>query len=234
MAKAQKLFTLLRNKANLSCCLCHQSSGSWVCRFCQDDTLFYADSSWPCNLLLRPEIARHVEHSAYDSLQSCGWYTWPFDELICSLKFNRRSLCATVLADWFCQFALQTDTPLPQCLLPVPIHYRRYMSRHFNQSTEIALWLSRLLGIAVNTQWARRIRGRDQHSLGRQQRLLNLRQAFRATPVFDYQHVAIVDDVITTGSTVNELARQLKQANPKLHISVWAMAVTPAKAGLAR
>ncbi|QJR80849.1 ComF family protein [Alteromonas pelagimontana] len=212
---------------NYACLLCNQFSNIPICEYCKNDTLFFNAMDYPANLLHRPDIAKGVRHTAFHILRACGAFGWPFDTLIHKLKFNGNILSAKVLAQWFCENCIDSATPLPECLLPVPIHFARYFKRRYNQSVALADFISRDLGIPVRTQWSQRVAGQAQHQLNRAERLLNLRKAFKVLPIKSYGRVAIIDDVVTTGCTVDVLCRQLRQQQPGIQIEVWAMAVTP-------
>jgi ComF family protein len=112
----------------------------------------------------------------------------------------------------------------PDALVPVPLHPRRYRERGFNQSAEIALELSRRLAIPLHASLCTRIRHTPaQAGLSARQRRVNVRRAFQVADTGLPRHVAIVDDVVTTGTTVNELARTLRAAGVA-YIQVWAVA----------
>lgn len=218
---------------NLACMLCHQFSRTPVCEYCEGDIPFFAEMNFPVNLLQHPRIANMVRHANYSQINACGYFTWPLKPLLVHLKYRRRMVAGKVLADWFVEHALDHTVSLPQVLLPVPINYRRYFTRRFNQTVELATHLGKHLNIPVNTDWAQRFDGKrggvKQQSLNRQQRLLNLQHAFSVAIDKPYKHIAIVDDVLTTGTTVDLLARHIKRQSPTTEISVWAMAITNAR-----
>ena len=113
---------------------------------------------------------------------------------------------------------------MPQLLVPVPLGLARYRERGHNQATEIALRVARLTGISLTTQLVERRRETaEQVQLDRKARSKNVRGAFAVVGPLEVRHVAIVDDVLTTGSTANELARVLRRAGAK-RIEVWAVA----------
>ncbi|MCW8908267.1 MAG: phosphoribosyltransferase family protein, partial [Sedimenticola sp.] len=117
--------------------------------------------------------------------------------------------------------------PLPERLLPVPLHPVRLRQRGYNQSLELARPLARRLGIALEQNSCHRVLDtRPQADLPRRQRLHNLQRAFRLSHPPEARHIALVDDVVTTGSTVNELARLLLRAGVQ-RVDVWAVARTP-------
>lgn len=166
----------------------------------------------------------------YDQVIAPLIYDGNIRDLIIGLKFNGRLTNATVLASLFLELAnKRLANNRPDLLLPVPLHSRRIASRGFNQSAEIARYLSDSLGIPVDTSLLRRTRQTNQQAeLSRPERLANVKGAFEAysaihpTP----KHVAVVDDVMTSGHTINELARVILSTGVE-KIDVWVMARTP-------
>jgi len=113
---------------------------------------------------------------------------------------------------------------MPQALLPVPLHYSRLYQRGFNQSLELTKRLARELTLPVDARLLQRHRAtREQAQLGPKERRRNLRAAFSLKRANPYQSAAIVDDVITTGTTAAELARLLRRSGTK-QIQIWALA----------
>jgi ComF family protein len=104
------------------------------------------------------------------------------------------------------------------------LHPARHRERGFNQSSEIARHVARHLGIALEESLCRRVRATaDQTALTARERRKNVRGAFTLERPPRAGHVAVVDDVLTTGSTVAELARTLKRGGVE-RVSVWALA----------
>ncbi len=123
-----------------------------------------------------------------------------------------------------CLAPLARAAPLPQALLPVPLHRSRLLERGYNQALEIALTWSAELDIPVERQLLSRIRATEsQACLSAAQREHNLRGAFACAPRRPYRHVAIVDDIVTTGSTADEITRLLHR-NGVDCVEVWALA----------
>ena len=118
---------------------------------------------------------------------------------------------------------------IADCLLPVPLHKRRLRKRGFNQSSELVRTLAIGLRIPVVLEGVDRVRQTEsQTGLDARQRVRNIRGAFSLVPGFNYEHVLIIDDVVTTGSTVNELARLLKKNGVK-RVGVLSLARAPMK-----
>ncbi|HED12460.1 MAG TPA: ComF family protein [Gammaproteobacteria bacterium] len=112
----------------------------------------------------------------------------------------------------------------PQALIPVPLHYRRLCYRGYNQSVELARVLSRQLNLPLLRHSSRRIRPTTtQTRLDTRQRRNNIRHAFRVNSKRPLKHVAIIDDVMTSGQTVYELAKTLR--NSGVHrVDAWVLA----------
>lgn len=159
-------------------------------------------------------------HSAFVPFR----YAPPLPQFITGLKFNARLSHARLLGILLRDAVLAHRPPTPDCLLPVPLHPRRLRERGFNQALEIARPVAKALGLPILTRGIRRQRDtRPQSDLDARHRHGNLRNAFRIESMAPYRHVAIVDDVITTGTTVNELARELRQAGVET-VQIWAVA----------
>ncbi len=113
-----------------------------------------------------------------------------------------------------------------EALIPVPLHRSRLLERGFNQSEEIARILSDYLNIPLDRQCLKRIRAtQPQTGLSPSKRRNNIRRAFEYAPNKSYQTVAIIDDVITSGSTMSEICRLLHRKGVQ-HIEVWSLART--------
>lgn len=154
-------------------------------------------------------------------------YEPPVDRLIGLFKFQGRLQHTQLLSRLILEAVESADEPLPECLIPVPLHPSRLRHRGFNQSLELARPLARQLDIGL--EWnscQRRLNNPPQAELPRRQRLRNLRGAFTLGQPLPATHVALVDDVVTTGSTVIELARLLKRSGVQ-RVDVWAVARTP-------
>jgi ComF family protein len=156
---------------------------------------------------------------AFDATFAAVDYGAPVDQLVISLKFGSRLALAPLFARSMRDGMLLSAPPpagLPGMLLPVPLGAARLSQRGFNQALEIARPLSRTLGIKLEPRLVMRLRDTSaQSSLHPEQRRKNVRNAFTIAPQFvdrlHGQHVGVVDDVMTTGETLNELAATLKR-----------------------
>jgi ComF family protein len=157
-------------------------------------------------------------------------YEHPVDELIRRLKYQGTIAHARMLGVLLAEVARQRGDELPAWLVPVPLHSTRWGERGFNQAAAIARYAGHLLEIPVMRHAVVRVRDTpSQTALDVNARRHNVRGAFAPreggslTRLREAGHVAIVDDVITTGSTVNELGRVLRGAGVR-RVEVWAVA----------
>lgn len=143
-------------------------------------------------------------------------YEKPLGEVVKALKFRGQRHLARPLAEKLAEVLRRQDfTQGLDAIVPVPIHWRRKFSRGFNQSELIARHLGRLLGIPVDIRSLRRIRNtKPQTRLSGAERRQNLKDAFkvRRPKSVDGKRILLLDDVMTTGGTMTECARELRRA----------------------
>ncbi len=159
-------------------------------------------------------------------------YAPPLTQLVTSFKFQRRHSAGyalgQLLADATLEHYRQQPWPVPEVLIPIPLHPWRQSRRGFNQAALLACdvarqWSRNGQPLDVDQRLLRRVRRtRAQTGLTLAQRRINLRGAFRLTGKSP-QRVALIDDVMTSGSTANECARLLKQAGCE-SVQVWVVA----------
>lgn len=160
---------------------------------------------------------------AFDSSQSVYIYEGPVRYLVRQLKYHNKLACARLMGQMMADRLAQLD-PKPELLIPVPLHRSRYRQRGFNQATEIAKPIAVRLNTAINLKACIRIRNTTpQFDLPAKQRRKNLTKAFALKNPVSARHVAIIDDVVTTGTTVNELAKLLRKSGVE-RIDVWSFA----------
>ena len=151
-------------------------------------------------------------------------YEAPVSRQIVDLKFHGNLMPSHVLGWLMAEKLAARAEPLPDLLIPVPLHHRRLQRRGYNQALEIARELSRRLSIPLRTDIARRIKPtREQTKLAAADRRRNVRGVFAVSAAVAGRRIALLDDVITTGATVAELARSARKAGAA-HIEVWAAA----------
>jgi ComF family protein len=159
-------------------------------------------------------------------------YSAPFDQLVLALKFGHRLPLANLFADLLRDAILQdAQQQLPDILCPVPLGLHRLSERGFNQSLEIARPLSVNLGVSLHPKLLHRNRETaQQSSLHPDQRHKNMRNAFivdhLSIDLIKGKHIAVIDDVMTTGTTLNEIAGLLKRFGAT-RVSNFVFARTP-------
>ena len=149
-------------------------------------------------------------------------YEYPVDAAIRMFKFHRKLHYATAFGELLCRAAADLPADI-DALLPVPLHWLRHGVRGFNQAAEICRPLQTASGLPVVRNVSRVRRTPYQSALGANQRRRNLAGAFAVRGTVPARHVLLVDDVITTGATCAQLARELL-AHGARKVSVLALA----------
>lgn len=201
------------------CLLCSAASNNAVlCPDCNDHLPRLTTQRCPQCAMPTPgaEVCgacmKHVPY--FDATTAIWQYDFPIDRLIQSLKYSRRLASADFFGVELALLAARPTTLLassPDFILPVPLSAQRLKQRGFNQSIEIARPLAQQLGIPLELKNIHRHRDTTpQTSLPWKERAKNIRHAFECRIDLTGKTVLVVDDVMTTGTTLNELARTLK------------------------
>lgn len=213
---------LLHHLLPNACALCGGDSDDALCSGCEAQ-FFGADAA----IARCPRCANPVALSgdlcgvcladppAYDRTLVAADYALPVDQLVLQLKFGHRlalaPLCARLLRD---SVQSAADFTLPALLCPVPLGPRRLAERGYNQALEIARPLARSLGLTLHAQLVVRVHDTAaQSSVAPERRQQNITGAF-AVPdaaLVAGRHIGVVDDVMTSGRTLNEVAATLKR-----------------------
>lgn len=153
-------------------------------------------------------------------------YATPVDYLIGQMKFKQQLSVAAVLADLLKNHInnAQLEHGLPDALIAVPLHKKRLIKRGFNQSLEIIKPLAKSKNIPVLLNTIARSKDTPvQTNLSKQARKKNVSGCFTLLKKPLHSHIVIVDDVVTTGATTNELAKLLKKSGVA-KVGVWSLA----------
>ncbi len=210
------------------------AEGMDICPHCLRDLPHNRDCCHICSLPLPPNQAEKPicgkclqQTPRFDRCLAPFSYGYPISGLIGDFKFNAKLHIGRLLSDLLINAIKEGDLEPPELLIPVPLHHARLRERGFNQSLELARPISRRFGIPLDTTSCQRIKTtRTQSTLDKKIRMKNMRGAFKVVERIDCEHLVLIDDVVTTGATVNELAHTLKRTGVK-RVDVWALARTP-------
>ena len=152
-------------------------------------------------------------------------YGFPVDRLLPRFKFHADLAAGNLLSELLC--AGLDDCERPQTLLPVPLHRDRLRERGYDQALELAKAVAQRTGVPLQARQLRRVRATARQSeLGQSARQRNLRGAFAVIGAPLPKHVALIDDVMTTGATLRECAQTLLRAGVE-RVDVWVIARAP-------
>ena len=204
------------------CSVCTRSL-QWRIGICPQCGLPATNPSLPCGRCLK-------KSPPWSALVAVDNYVPPLSSLIHALKFSHQSVLATPLARLLLLAVLQARRtralPRVDMLMNVPLHHRRHWRRGYNQSDLLCRPLARWLGCRYAASALRRVQATAiQHQLSARLRKTNLKNAFRLELPVHGLHIALVDDVVTTGSTVAELSRLLLQSGAA-SVQVWCLCRT--------
>ena len=210
------------------CLLCQAASGGeLLCAACARELPAAADACPRCAAAANSNAvcgACLTQQPHYDASRAAFDYAYPVDALIRSLKYGGQ----LALAALFAQALQRRVGPAVgiDLIVPLPLHPTRLAERGFNQAAEIAKYLSRHYAIPMQPTLAERVRNTaPQTGMPWRQRLTNMRQAFACDRELGGLRIAVVDDVMTTGATLNEFARTLKRSGAA-RVENWVVART--------
>jgi ComF family protein len=167
---------------------------------------------------------------AYTRIFAALHYAFPVDALIHSLKYRSHLVIAPILANFLIEQIERLDPP--DIIIPMPLHPIRLRERGFNQAVEIGRTISKKRNIEMLTNSCTRVRNTPfQAGLPWKEREKNICNAFVCNTDLSGKHVAILDDVMTSGATINELAKVLRQQGAST-IDGWVVARALPAAGI--
>ncbi|MDP3589058.1 MAG: ComF family protein [Methylobacter sp.] len=162
-------------------------------------------------------------HPAFDETVAPFIHQGAIRHLIGSLKFGANYKNARLLGMLLADHLKQT-AERPDLIIPVPLHKARYRERGFNQAIEIARTVAKEMQIPLDLTSCKRHRDTPhQTQIPAKKRQKNLKNAFSIIKPIHARHIAILDDVMTTGTTAHELAYILKKAGAS-RVDAWVCA----------
>lgn len=223
---------LLQNFIPYTCVLCHAKSDQQIdlCSHCQHDLPYWQHGCCKCGTVLNghEKICGDClrETPPFDYTFALCDYVAPIAKLILDLKFQHQLIYAKILGELMAEKLKHRREKLPQCIIPVPLSKKRLRERGFNQAIELAKPISKCLHIPTEINCCWRTRHTEaQAMLLAKHRHKNIKNAFVVKESLKAKHIAIVDDVVTTGHTIRELSRMLRK-NGVTKIEIWCCAKT--------
>jgi ComF family protein len=199
------------------CCLCGQRSkrGQDLCEYCYEGLPWAADR----------DHAPGERAWFFDRLCALWEYQFPVIRLVHGLKFQENLAYARIMGELLAEAVSQQwyrVSARPQAIIPMPLHPQRLQKRGYNQAVELARAIHKKTDLPVLSEVCVRVRKTQaQAKLAREARFDNVKGAFALRNNISLpEHIAIVDDVMTTGFTVDALSRLLKQVGVQ-RIDVW-------------
>lgn len=222
--------------ASNPCLLCdlQTSEKTLICHDC------FAELPRPINACYQCGLPLGSETRSQNKAQICGiclsqtpsfdytvtpfLYAQPVDYLIQQFKFSGQLVAGYALAKLMLKIIKPLTHGRPQAIMPVPLHAKKLKSRGYNQAQELAYPIAKALAIDIDLTSCTRIKDtQSQSRLAKTERIINMQNAFALKSPISAEHVVLIDDIMTTGNTLNELAKQLKHAGVK-KVGVWACA----------
>ena len=210
-----------------SCFLCRGKAEGLLCRPCDADLPRLGTELCPRCALAAPAGAVCgrclTQPPAYDATTAALAYRFPADALVQALKFRGELALAPFLGNLLSECVSNTDV---DCVVPVPLSPERLRSRGYNQALEIARHVARPARVELAPELCERTRDTPaQTDLPPAARATNVRAAFHCPRLLAGARVAVLDDVMTTGATLEEIAATLKRAGAARVVN-WVVART--------
>jgi ComF family protein len=212
------------------CILCAAFNGQTLglCEACYQSLPWHSALHCPqCALITNGQICGNCLNAppAFDSTVALFTYDYPLDALLQQYKYNDMLHLAEVFAELFHQ---QHASAIPNVdlIIPMPMHVQRLRERGFNQALELARNLAKHLPLPLDYKACQRIKlTPPQAGLPLKDRIKNIHGVFECNKLLNGLRIAIVDDVMTTGASMNALAKSLKKAGAA-RVECWVIART--------
>lgn len=213
-----------------SCWICREPSNTSICSICLANLPWLQAHCHQCALPLTTHqrlCAKCITAPpAFDKVEAVFSYEFPINQVLPHCKRIKGVEQISWLTHLLYSQLLSTPREWPEVLIPVPSHWTRSLTRGFNPPSLIAQELGKKLGIPVSSDRLKKTRStRHQSGLSAKERARNLHQSFDYSGE-SFDHIALIDDVVTTGTTVEEISQVLRRSGIK-RIDIWALARTP-------
>lgn len=222
------------------CSVCRAWSKPYVCADCLMRYARPAPRCWTCAARLPPALTGRREPKCGNCLRTpppldrtiaALDYAFPWDGLLRHYKFHQAIELRETLLERLNQALNIAEAEAPDWLLPVPLSAQRLRERGYNQSHELARSLARRRKLACDPGLLLRVRSTAQQArLPLEDRRANVAQAFAVEPsrlpALRGSHIVLLDDIMTSGATLFEMARVLRKAGAA-NVQAWVVARTP-------
>ncbi|WP_394202634.1 ComF family protein [Shewanella waksmanii] len=214
------------------CLMCHQQveqDSQGVCGYCIAISVYQHHTCLGCGkpLVIAAKYCGGCQRQQpLVVIAACRYYDG-LGQWVAAIKYQTQFAALPPLSQQLVariEYALRQQwIRLPQALIPVPLHGNRLRQRGFNQAWLISQRLSRALSLPIEDACVMRITDTPpQAGLSGKQRRINVDDAFTLARPISYQRIALIDDVVTTGTTVAAIAQLLAQHG--VHVQVWCLA----------
>lgn len=224
---------MLKNLLKSFCLLCADYDGKihGLCTNCYESLPWHTAAKCPqCALISDGRLCGNCLNASpeFDATHALLTYGYPIDGLLQQYKYNDMLHLAKVFAEFFRTLPNVSENDI-DLIIPMPMHSQRLRERGYNQALEIARYLAKSLDLPLDYLACQRIKLMPpQAGLPLKDRVKNVRGVFECNATLQNVKIAIVDDVMTTGASLNELAKTLKKAGAA-RVECWVIARTLAK-----
>lgn len=200
------------------CFFCNVRSTKMLCADCLEKLVFLNELCPICSSTVIDRVCQKCSEKnfVFDQLNSVFQYNKVIQKLIHDLKYHELKIVADYLAEHCLEFIERNDLYLDvDLVIPVPLHRTRYRARGYNQAEIISLPVAKFLNCDHNPKLVKRAHfTKTQTRLGRSDRQKNVAGAFRINPKYSVygKRILVIDDVFTTGSTLNAISQILKES----------------------
>lgn len=210
-----------------SCTLCGKDlpsapSITYLCEVCYQDIDLYPlgyDLSYH-----NPKVFQQLDLDYVAGLTAISDYHWPIEQLLKNLKFHQQPFIARIIADLMFQQLENLPWSKLDRIASIPLHTSRELDRGYNQSQVITEFLNRKLSVTPFAGLERVKKTQPQTELNRRQRKQNLNGAFNCRQDISGQTILLIDDVLTTGTTINQASKVLKESGAsEVYVAVAAI-----------
>jgi ComF family protein len=216
-------------KQYCSLCADHDGGNLGICENCMRELPWHTQSQCPqCSLIYDGRTCGSclAAPTSFDNTTALLTYDFPLDRLLQQYKYRESLQLANTFATMLHEKLRIKKSEKIDLIIPMPMHAKRLQERGFNQALEIAKTVAKLTNVKIDYTTCQRVKlTPPQASLPLKERSKNIRGVFNCQKDLSGLNIAVVDDVMTTGTSLDELAKTLKKAGAA-HVECWVIART--------